>query len=181
MKRLADLDAFLAGDEPGLELIIGGRVYTVPPPDAATGLWCQRVTVAAGHLRAAATEAEASAAAARIDQIADLDGDLTLPERVLGPAHAAMVAGGVDHARLRIAAMTALLWIVSGDEAAEAYWTSGGRPEALRPADNRAERRASSSTGGAATTKPLASTSGTKPPNTSGGKKRGRRSRGRRS
>lgn len=183
MKRFADLDDFLIGDAaPGLVLTIAGHQYAVPPPSAEVGLWCERAATAAGAVQTAATDAEVAAAAAQVEQLPELPGELTLPERLLTvPIHAAMVANGVDHVRIRIATMTTWVWIVAGEERAQAYWEAGGRPEALRPAMNRAQRRASSSTGGASTTSSPDSTSGTRSPTKSVGGKRARRSRGRRS
>lgn len=179
MKRFADLDQYLAGDAaPGLVLTIAGHAYQVPPPSAEVGLWCERIATTAGQVRQATTDAEMASAADRVEQLPTLPGDATFPERVLGSAYAAMVADEVDHIRLRIAAMTAWLWIVSGDDAAERFWTSGGRPEALGP--NRAARRASTTMGEAPSTPRPGSGSGTSHPSTSG-RGRGRRSRGRRS
>ena len=181
MKRFGDLDDFLSGDNaPGLLLTIAGRAYSVPPPSAQVGLWCERIAATAGQVRQATTDAEMAAVAERVEQLPTLPGDATFPERVLGTAYPAMVADGVDHIRLRIAAMTAFLWIVGGDEAAERFWSSGGRPEALGP-DNRADRRASTTTAGAPTTRQPGSTSGTSPRNTSSRGARARRSRGRKS
>lgn len=182
MKRFADLDEYLSGEaEPGLLLPIGGRNYVISPPDGLTGLWCERVIAVAGKLRGAETADDVEAAAQAVDELPDVPGGAaTLAERVLGPAHAEMLAGGVDHVRIRIAAMTALLWIVSGEDAAQQYWEAGGRPEALRPG-NRAERRASTRTGEAGTTPRQGSGSGTSHRPNSSPARRGRRSRGQRS
>jgi hypothetical protein len=180
MKRFADLDTFLAGDEPGLELTIGGTIYTVPPPDAETGLWCERIAAAAGNVHMAKTDAEIDAASQEIEKLPTLPGDLTFAQRVLTvDTYAAMVAGGVDHVRIRIAASTALAWIVSGEQAAEAVWIAGGRPES--PGPNRATRRASNSMDVERTMKPPVSMSGTNSQSTSRRARKARRSHGQRS
>jgi hypothetical protein len=179
MKQFSDLDEILVGeDEPGLILTIGGRPYTIPPPSAAVGLWCERMIATAGVTRSStATEVEVAAAMQRVPDLGD---DATVPERLLGPAYAEMTAAGVDHIRMRIATMTVMMWIVAGDEVAERFWRAGGRPEQQGP-NNRAERRASTSTDAASTTKQPASGSGTSHHPNSSRNGRARRSRGRKS
>jgi len=168
VKQFGELDDFLGGDaEPGLVLTIGGSIYTVLPPSAEVGLWCQRIAAAAGQLKTATTQSAAQAAADRLEALPGLDDGLTLPERLLGETHTQMVTDGVDHSRVRIAAMTVLLWIVSGDEAAEAFWSAGGRPEALAPANRGERRRRSTTTAAAPTTRRRASGSGTSRQSTS--------------
>ncbi|MEK8108655.1 hypothetical protein NKG94_34470 [Micromonospora sp. M12] len=80
---------------------------------------------------------------------------------VLGDTYQQMIADGVSGRWIQHAGMTTITWLAAGDETAEMYWASAGRPEA--PAPNRAQRRggASTSTGAANKTRSPASTSGT--------------------
>lgn len=184
---LHDLDQYF---EPGLTLTVQGHQYTVPLPSAELGLWCQRVATAAGAINAASSDAEIQAAVAQVEKLPELDGDLTLAQRMLGPAYDQMVAARVPHPYLEFCGATAYVWTVAGEEAAERFWIAGGRPEALRPTpNNRAERRAAQQrkTGGTRTaaetaTPKAGSTSGTTSPPTSPSsgkrKRRGGRSRG---
>ncbi|RLK13328.1 hypothetical protein DER29_4346 [Micromonospora sp. M71_S20] len=182
-KKFGDLDEYWS---PGLTLTVKGKEYTVPLASAELGLWCRRIAQITGDVHGASTEADMQAAVERIDALPELPGggDVSLPERVLGPVYQQMAADGVEDPYIQFSGQTAYLWIIGGEEAAERFWTSGGHPEALGPT-NRKERRAAAagqtSTGGANGTRTPASTSGTRSPKTSGGSGRARRSRGRRS
>ena len=181
MARFDDLDRYF---DPGLTLTVRGREYRLPLPSAELGLWCRRMAEAAGAVNEASTPEEMEAAVARVNALPNLPGDLTLPERVLGDVYGRMVADGVPDPYLTFCGNTAYVWIIGGEEAAEAYWTSGGRPEVLGPG-NRAQRRAArtggTSTAGAAETPSAASTSGTSSRKRSRSRGRGRRSPGGRS
>jgi hypothetical protein len=180
-KKFGDLDEYWS---PGLTLTVKGKEYTVPLASAELGLWCRRIAQITGDVHAASTEADMQAAVARIEALPELPGggDISLPERVLGPVYQQMAADGVEDPYIQFSGQAAYLWIIGGEEAAERFWTSGGHPEALGPT-NRQERRAAgqTSTGGANGTRTPASTSGTRSPKMSGGSGRARRSRGRRS
>ncbi|MFG7941185.1 hypothetical protein DEH18_33440 [Streptomyces sp. NHF165] len=141
--------AFDALDElldESLKLPIGGRTYTVPAPDAETGLRVQRLVSAAGR---AAGGGDVDA-----DLVADAE-ERDLYADVLGSAYAELVADGVSWPALKHCAITAMVWIAQDRDAAERYWNAGGDPERLAP--NRQARRSA----GASTTKRAASTSGT--------------------
>lgn len=156
-----------------LSLPVGGKVYRIPSPDAALGLWCQ-LLMEAGQL------IELGKTADEVGQIPPFpledgttidvsDGQISrdniLYERVLSrPVWAQLLADGVGWSQIQMMAQTALIWIGIGVEAAETFWNNGGNPEALAP--NRRARR-SSSTGGANTTKPPVSGSTTKSRRTS--------------
>lgn len=140
----ADLDEFF---DDALRLPIGGKEYVIPSPDAATGLHVQRLFAAAEG---------AGADTADLDDEAEAD----LYRRVLGGVYDEMVANGLPWSRLRMAGLTALVWVAGGVESAEAFWAAGGRPEA--PGPNRASRRAGS--GSAPRTRRPGSTAGTTPP-----------------
>lgn len=167
--------------DPGLDLTIRGTVYTVPLPSAELGLWCQLTAQAAGKITTAASAEQMRDAVERVNALPELDGkNLSLPQRCLGAAYDQMVADKVPHPYVEFAGATAYLWIAYGEEVAEQYWNSGGRPEAVSPA-NRQERRASTrktSTAAASTTRRAASTSGTSSPRKSAKPAAARRSRG---
>ena len=189
MPQFGELDQYL---DPGLKLTVKGTVYTVPLPSGELGLWCRRVAQVAGEISAASSEEEIQAVAERAAEAAEelppIPGGDRRPFEVLmlGDAHAQMLADAVPDPYIQFCARTAYLWIVAGEEAAERFWTSGGRPEAPSPA-NRAERRAlqragsstTTSTGEARTTPSPGSGTGTN--SRRSGSSRGRGSRGRRS
>lgn len=167
--ELPELDELF---DPGLKLTVRGTKYTVPLPSGELGLWCQRAAEAGGALAAADSEAKMAAAVARINAIPELEGDLTLTQRLLGPVYGQMLADEVPHHFIEFCAATTYVWIIRSEDAAKRFWESGGRPEALRPA-NRATRRAAAKTGGSRTaaatkTPSAASTSGTTSLTTSG-------------
>lgn len=180
--KFGDLDAYWS---PGLTLTVRGREYVVPLASAELGLWCRRLAQVTGEVHTASTEAEMQAAVDRIEALPELPGgpDLSLPERVLGPVYQQMADDQVPDPYIQFAGQTAYIWIIGGEEAAERYWTSGGRPEALGPG-NRAQRRAKTpktSTGVANGTPSPASTSGTSTRQKSAASAKAKRSRGRRS
>lgn len=174
---LTDLDEYFS---PGLVLTVLGKRYTVPLPCAELGLWCQRIAQAGGAIQAADSPAEVQAAVDRVNKLPELDGDLSLAQRVLGSVYDELVADKVPHPYVEYCGATAFAWIVAGEDAAARYWASGGRPEAGSPA-NRKERRAATqktSTGGVSETSSRASTSGTSSRTRSAKRGAGRRSRG---
>lgn len=164
-RKFGDLDEYWS---PGLTLTVCGREYVLPLPSGELGLWCRRVAAVAGEVNAASTEQEIAAAVAAVEEIPELPGRLTLHERVLGNVYQMMLRDEVPDPYIQFCGQTGYIWIIGGEEAAERYWTSGGRPEAMRPA-NRQTRRAQTragktSTAAAAGTRSRASTSGTKSP-----------------
>lgn len=185
MRRFDDLDEYWS---PGLVLTVRGREYTVPLPSAELGLWCQRIAAAAGQISQASTDEEIQAALARAQAVPELDGqDLTLAQRLLGSAYDEMISAGVPWPYIEFCSGVAFVWIVAGEQAAERWWTSGGRPEALRPG-NRAQRRAEAkeirstgqtNTAAARKTPSQGSGSGTKSPKKSANSGAAKRTRGR--
>jgi hypothetical protein len=153
---------------PGLTLTVLGREYVVPLPSAELGLWCRMLAQATGEIHAASTPEEIEAALRRVQDLPELPGtkDQTFAQRMLREAYEQMLAGKVPDPYIEFCARTAYIWLIADEETAERYWKSGGNPEALRPAMNRAERRAAARTGGSRTdaateTRPRASTNGT--------------------
>ncbi|MEU7590676.1 hypothetical protein AB0A95_30845 [Micromonospora sp. NPDC049230] len=170
--------------DPALILPIGGREYRIEDVPALLGLYCQRVW----------TSGMAVAQAVRVGQEGDtaaaqraLDGINRMPlppgvtegtplhVAVLGDTYQQMLDDEVSGRWIQHAGMTTIAWLAAGDEVAEMYWASAGRPEA--PAPNRAQRRggASSSTGAATATPSQGFSSGTN------FRRRGNRGRGSRS
>ncbi len=156
-----DFGALDALFSPGIDFTLKGTKYTIEPPSAQVGLWCERVAQVAGGVRAAETEDDMAAAVARIEALPTLDdGELTMAQRVLGDLYTRLVDDGINHAWIKLIANAAFFWIVIDEDAARRYIEAGGRPEAMAP--NRAARRQSPATGGAAKTRKPASSSGTR-------------------
>lgn len=158
-----------------IKLPIGGKEYTLPTVSAELGV---RLTLIAERssevMRIAIKNDEARQAAEangepapepepipdfQIDGVESVD---DMNKELLGPLYDEMVADGVPFEALVLAGQTATHDFLYGREAAEAYWNSGGDPKAVAetlPAAN----VFSQSTDAENTTKPPASTSGTKP------------------
>jgi hypothetical protein len=156
MTAFKDLDEFFDGC---LDLTIGGKVYRVDPPDGELGLWLERMLAAGFNARAAQSDDEVEEQARRLGMPPG-DPNMSFPQRMLGAAYDQMIADEVAWPKIKIAGTTAFLAATVGEDAAVAYWTSGGRPG--KAPSNRAERRKTSkSTGAAKKTPRPASTSGT--------------------
>lgn len=170
-QKLGDIGRYF---DPGLTLTVLGKEYTLPLPSAELGLWCRLVAQVAGDVNAASTEDDVQASIARIEALPDLPGgkDVSLPQRVLGDVYEQLVADGVPDPYIQFCGQTAYVWILAGVDKAAEFWTSGGRPEALSPA-NRETRRARSSgrtsTAAVPETLTAASGSGTRSRKTSSG------------
>lgn len=166
MAKFADLDEFL---ESSLTLPVGGRMYVIESPDAELGLWCQRLYTLALQIQQGETPSPIPPLKALPDDPdqtpitaesnASVPQDERLFRRLLGPVWDQLHADRVPWHKIKMVAETAVFWVGAGLELAEAYWNSGGNPEALSP--NRKARR-STNTGGANTTKKPASGNGTK-------------------
>ena len=154
--RFGDLEELL---DDALELPVRGRdgetrVYRIPSPPAEDGLRVQRLTTLAATLVAGGEAIDT--------QALDDDQERDLIEMCLGPAHAEMLADGVDWAWLRHAGLTAMFWIINDLDTAEAYWQAAGDPTRMA-APNRETRRAAAKKSGSA-----AATGTRKPARTSG-------------
>lgn len=146
--------------DPRMAMPILGKVYRPPILTGFLGLWLRQ---SQGLAALAMADAEPEAMQQAFERMPDLPDDLarlSMPELLLGHAYHEMIADRVPDAYIWIATKTVMLSALNGDEAAEAYWNSGGDPKALLP--NRADRRtATRSTAGANVTQSPASTSGT--------------------
>lgn len=148
--RFGDLDRYY---DPGLILTVKGRDYLIPLASAEVGLWCRRLVPATTRLHQASTDEQARRAVEEIEALPvppGLDG-LTLPELLLGNAYRQMTADGVEDAYIQYCGVTALMYVLGGEDLARRWWESGGRPEAVGPG-NRAERRARRKGGSSPTT-----------------------------
>lgn len=132
------------------------KVYEIPAVDGETGLWAERLF--AEIMKA---HEGGKPDAGKLD-----DGDERIfYERMLGDTLGEMIADGVKWPRISHAAMTVYTWTTTNRDTAVKYWDAGGNPESVRPAGNRASRRASAAA--ARSTKKRASGSGTKARKTS--------------
>lgn len=184
MARFGDLEQYF---EDTLTLPVDGRGYVIPSPDAELGLWAQMLMAAGVAIQAGETPAPLPPLPPRpgvpgdrviraVGNVVDDASEHALYERLLGPVWRRLLDDGVSWPKIQIVAQTALMWVGGGLEMAEAFWVSGGDPNAVAP-PNRAARRAASTpgTGGANTTRSPNSTSGTRSPRTGGGRSRRRR------
>jgi hypothetical protein len=166
-----DIDAFF---DDTLTVPMRGKLYTIPPADAATGLLCQRL-MAVGINAAAGKSPDATRAAQLNDaDEADLmcrllggqqwlDSDQTQPNPAYDPAKdvwAEMFADGLDWQRIKHVGTTAMLWAAFDKDTALAYWKSGGaaapkpQPQPRQPQDRRATAKSAQQGSRAGTTTP---------------------------
>lgn len=147
-----DLDEFF---DDTLPLPVGGKVYVIPAPSAATGMWAQRLIQDGINLHKKGTDVELDDAE-----------ELNMYQRCLGPVYDQMKTDGVSWPKIQHCGMTAFFWVAGNKAAAEQYWENGTDPEWLARTMNRATRRSGSksaaSSAAGRTTKPRASTSGTR-------------------
>lgn len=144
-----DLDQFL---DDTLTLPVGGKNYVIEPVDAVLGLRLQRILEVTED--AQNDNADEEDIKGMVSDAEELD----LYPDVLGDVYQQLLDDGVSFTRLRLVAVTAILWNVHGEEIAAEYWAAGGKA----PEPNRAQRRAKKTpTGGASSTKRQGSGSGT--------------------
>lgn len=130
------------------------RTFHIAGPSAEDGLKVEKLMETGIKL---AADPEAAPDATALDDLAELN----LYRAALGDTYDEAVAQ-LDWARFRHVALTAVLWISQGLDAAEKFWdTAGGDPSQTGPA-NREQRRASSRA--AKSTPSRASRSGTSTP-----------------
>src|SRR6478752_5332110 len=118
-----------------LRLPIKGKMYVIPSPDAATGLFCQRL-MAVGTSAALGQEPEGDT----VDAILSDDDERDLYRRLLGPAWDEMIADDVPWMVMQHAGTTAMVWVTNGWNAAEEYWNRQGpdpKAEAKQPQDHK--------------------------------------------
>jgi hypothetical protein len=118
-----------------------------------------------GELGELDTPEEVAAVQAKIEALPKLPGGAKdLPSQTLGADLVAeLIADRLEDQYIQFLGMLGYVWIVAGEEAAERWYVSGGRPEALRPTNRAARRAAGKSNTGAATKTPRpVSSSGTR-------------------
>lgn len=143
---LEEAAAWLDGD---LILPIGGKKYRVPEYSAEVGLRVEAVLAASR-----------GKAGSRHRQVLDDEEEKDLYRDVLGPAYDELLAAGVTWARLKHCAVTAMFHFNISEAAAEAHWNRGAQEGKAVSRSSRPATRGT--TAAASTTKPRASTSGTR-------------------
>ncbi|MCI4045480.1 hypothetical protein [Streptomyces sp. TRM75563] len=142
------------------------RTYRIEDPSAEDGLRIERITTLAARLAAGGSAVDAPA----LDDQEELD----LYRMCLGDTYEELRTD-LSWARFRHVALTAMMWITADRETAAAYWATGNAPgKAPNRAARRSASRDSSASAAASTTKPRASTSGTRadsPPRKGKGKR----------
>lgn len=123
---LRDLTEFF---DPTFDLPIGGKVYRVKSPDAATGLYAQRTLVNGMKVAAGEDLSPEDAAALQLSDAQERD----LYPRLLGDCYQQMIADGVLWELVKHAALTIYVWVGYNREAAEGFWENVPAGEAPRP------------------------------------------------
>lgn len=118
-----------------LELPVRGKLYRIDSPCAEDGIRVERITSMAMQLVAGGEPDER--------EVLDDDEERDFYQLCLGPVYDEMLDDGVSWVWLRHSALTAMIWINSGTEAAKRHWSAAGDPEKLAP--NREARRNSGS------------------------------------
>lgn len=106
-----------------------GKVYVIDP-DAAAGIYCQKLFNTATAALAGADLTPEDIASLELDDEAEKN----LYPKVLGPAYAEMFADGIPWVWIKHAGTTALMWLGLGMPAAESFWAAAPQGEARRPA-----------------------------------------------
>lgn len=136
MAGFRDLDEFF---DPSLRLPIGGKTYTIPPPDAEVGLLVQRL-MHAGIAAEAGQEVDSEGLNTLAENVLTRESkDTDLYQRLLGPVWDELFADKLDWPVIQHVGETVLLWVGAGIDAAQRHWEAGAG-EAEAP--NRKARRA---------------------------------------
>ncbi|MFI9824410.1 hypothetical protein ACIHFC_28760 [Streptomyces sp. NPDC052013] len=164
------LDNFL---EDYLELPVKGkdgqtRVYRIEDPSAEDGVRIERITSLAARLAAGGKRPDAP--------VLDDQEERDLYRMCLGAAYEPLMRE-VGWSAFKHVALTVMFWVVSDKDTAAEFWRTGQQPGKAgnRAARRAQEKRGTSESGEASTTRSPASTSGTR----AGSRRRGGRGRGR--
>lgn len=133
-----------------IELPVLGKVYKIVSPSARDGLRVEKITNIAIQMAAGGKDVNT--------EVLNDDEERDLFQLCLGATYQELLDDGVPWVWLRHVALTSMMWISTGMNAAETYWASAGHPETQAP--NRADRRAIGSAA-ASSTKKRGSTNGT--------------------
>lgn len=123
---LRDLTEFF---DPTFDLPIGGKIYRVKSPDAATGLLAQRTLV--NGMKVAAGEDLTPEDAASLELSDEQERDLY--PRLLGDVYKEMVKDKLSWEMVKHSALTIYVWVGYNREAAEGFWENVAPGEAPRP------------------------------------------------
>lgn len=128
------------------ELKIDDHVYVIKPVDADVGLFLTELfaTISAGKAaQAAGVDFEvAEGQALRLQEMmAELNDD-DLLARMLGADNLTHMRRTQSSAVVTLVVQTVIYWTVSGREAGEAFWNTGGHPKAKTPADRKPKKKA---------------------------------------
>lgn len=132
--RLATLKPF--------DIPIDGETYSIRPVDADIGLFLQELFATLASAQAAedagidSTISEEHAERLR-SMMAELNDDATL-DRMIGAENLKRLRSTQSTPVVELVIWTVIYWTVSGREAGEEFWNTGGHPKA----PNRAQRRA---------------------------------------
>jgi hypothetical protein len=131
------------------------RVYRIEDPSAEDGIRIERVTTLAVRL--------ASGGTAPDTPVLNDEEEQDLFRLCLGDTYEQLLADGVRWGPFKHVALTAMFWVTSDKDTAKQFWRTGQQPG---KAPNRETRRrqlpGSSGSAAASSTKPPASTSGTR-------------------
>ncbi|MGW1267529.1 DUF7426 family protein [Streptomyces sp. NPDC002491] len=162
-----ELEAFL---DDYLELPLRGRdgevrVYRIEDPSAEDGIRIERISTLAARLAAGGTAPQA--------EVLDDQAELDLFRMCLGDTYDDLIRD-LRWGPFKHVALTAMFWIITDKSTAHEFWRTGQRPgKAPNRAARRQAKREPSASDAANTTKPPASTSGTR----AGSRRRGGRGR----
>lgn len=140
-----------------------GKIYCIPEPDEELGLWCTAFCA----VGVAANLGQPLGGEGLPPLVLDDTSERAMYVRLLGPVWDELAADGYGFSTQRHFALTALLWVGLGEEAAKTYWNGGGDPKASvprsirrAPAPSPRQTASTSSTAAASTTPPPDSTNG---------------------
>lgn len=124
----------------GLTLPIEDHDYVIPPVDADLGLFLTELSATMIASEEAQSRGEqvvmTPEQAERLQEMAKPLQNADGITRLLSPeVFEQMRANDVPWPRIQLAAATAMVWTVSGLEAAEKHWNSGGRRAPKAPTD----------------------------------------------
>ena len=129
-----DLDQYF---DPTLVLPIKGKDYVIQPVDADTGLWVQTIFGVAGKAKQTGQVDPEDLESLKLHQ-----GDnKELFPRLLGDTYQELIDDGVDWERIKVVAVTVMIWISTSEEAAEEFWNAGGKTPPKAPTDRKPKKK----------------------------------------
>lgn len=144
--ELKELGDFL---NPVLGIPVGGKVYNIPAMSAHNAALIAQTTSAA----IASGDGEVDVTKLQVKTEDDAE---TYMERILGPAYKELVDGGASLQAIQHVVTIVSLWTWSGFDAAQAYFTSGGKvlpAKKKAPADHKPKTATRTRTAAGTTTR----------------------------